>query len=809
MVAIRSIHLNPAGEFDVTKWINDLEITHPSAKDNLMSAWQFCLSVIPQPLTLHVNSETLTLEHSLINPPLHNQSAAIKAGQIKEEPKKDELRKEEVKKEESKKPSEQDIVTAIWRGLEMVEILTALNMDNDTLVASLLFPWVNNQLISVESVTEQFGEKITALIRGVLQMDAIRELKSAQIHRMGTNQIDNMRKMLLAMVDDFRCVVIALAERIVFLRELKDAPEDERVLAAKASSSIYAPLANRLGIGQLKWEIEDYCFRYLKPNEYKQIANLLDERRLDRQEYIQQFVKNLQQEMISEGINAEVYGRPKHIYSIYKKMQKKHLNFEELYDVRAIRIVVERLQDCYAALGVVHTHHRHIPSEFDDYIANPKPNGYQSIHTVVLGPQGKALEIQIRTRQMHEDAELGVAAHWKYKEGTNKNSKSALEERINWLRKLLTWQEEMIDSSELLEEVRSQVFDDRVYVFTPQGDVIDLPNGSTPLDFAYHIHSDIGNRCIGAKVAGRIVPFTYQLQMGDQIEIITQKTPNPSRDWLNPHSGYLTSSRARAKVQNWFRKQDKDKNILAGKQILEDELSQLAISLKDAEKYLLKKYNVTHIDEFLASLGAGDIRIQQMANYLAAQFNKVSAKEQDEEVFKQLTESISNKNKAKTEHQKQREKEKVKGRVVVDDVGNLLHHLAGCCQPIIGDSILGFITQGRGISIHRSDCEQFLELQHQYPERIVEAKWGETYSSGHQLTLRVISNDRSGLLRDITTVLANEKINVLGINSRSDVKNQTATIDMKIEIYNLDALGRTLIKLNQIKGIIEAKRLSS
>jgi GTP pyrophosphokinase len=391
--------------------------------------------------------------------------------------------------------------------------------------------------------------------------------------------------------------------------------------------------------------------------------------------------------MKEENVRAEVYGRPKHIYSIWRKMQKKHLAFDELFDVRAVRIVAERLQDCYAALGIVHTHFRHLPDEFDDYVANPKPNGYQSIHTVVLGPGGKTVEIQIRTKQMHEDAELGVAAHWKYKEGTSGGARSGHEDRIAWLRKLIAWQEEMADSGEMLDEVRSQVFDDRVYVFTPKGDVVDLPAGSTPLDFAYHIHSDVGHRCIGAKIGGRIVPFTYQLQMGDQIEIITQKQPNPSRDWLNPNLGYVTTSRGRSKIHAWFRKQDRDKNILAGRQILDDELEHIGISLKEAEKHLLPRYNFNELDELLAAIGGGDIRLNQMVNFLQAQFNKPSAEEQDAAALKQLQQ--------KTYAPQQRSKDN--GRVVVEGVGNLMHHIARCCQPIPGDDIVGFITQGRGI----------------------------------------------------------------------------------------------------------------
>ncbi|MBI6549451.1 GTP diphosphokinase [Xenorhabdus lircayensis] len=742
MVAVRSAHLTPAGEFAVDKWIASLNITSPQSSEKLAETWRYCHEKVQD----HPDAELL-----------------------------------------------------LWRGVEMVEILSTLSMDNDSMRAALLFPILNAKLLDSETVTETFGEAITNLVNGVLEMDAIRQLKATHTDSICSVQVDNVRRMLLAMVEDFRCVIIKLAERIAHLREVKDASEDERVLAAKECSNIYAPLANRLGIGQLKWELEDFCFRYLHPDEYKKIAKLLHERRIDREQYIEKFVTTLRKYMLKEGVRGEIYGRPKHIYSIWRKMQKKSLSFDELFDVRAVRIVVERLQDCYAALGIVHTHHRHLPDEFDDYVANPKPNGYQSIHTVVLGPNGKTLEIQIRTRQMHDDSELGVAAHWKYKEGTaiGGGKSGSYESRITWLRKLITWQEEMSDTGEMLDEVRSQVFDDRVYVFTPKGDVIDLPTGSTPLDFAYHIHSDVGHRCIGAKIGGRIVPFSYQLQMGDQIEIITQKQPNPSRDWLNPNLGYVTTSRGRAKIHNWFRKQDRDKNIIAGRQMLDNELAHLGITVKEAEKELIARYNVHSLEEVLAGIGVGDIRIHQLVNFLQSKFNKTTAEEEDREALRNLE------NKTYTP----RSITKDNGRIVVEGVGNLMHHIARCCQPIPGDEIIGFITRGRGISIHRADCDQLVELEASSPERIVDAVWGESYSSGYSLVVRVLANDRSGLLRDITTILANEKVNVLGVSSRSDVKQQLATIDMNIEIYNLQVLGRVLAKLNQLPDVIEARRL--
>ena len=479
-------------------------------------------------------------------------------------------------------------------------------------------------------------------------------------------------------------------------------------------------------------------------------------------------------------------------------MQKKHLEFDGLYDVRAVRIIVQKLQDCYTALGIVHTHFKHLPKEFDDYVANPKPNGYQSIHTVVLGKGGKPVEVQIRTQQMHDDAELGVAAHWKYKEGTT-GSLSAYEEKIAWLRKLLAWQDDISDSGELMAEIRSQVFDDRVYVFTPKGEVIDLPTGSTPLDFAYAIHSEIGHRCIGAKVGGRIVPFTYQLQMGDQVDIITQKNPNPSRDWLNPNLGFTHTAKSRAKIQAWFKKQDRDKNVPAGKELLDNEIARLNMSLKQVEQFALPRYNLKTLEDLYSGIGSGDIRLNHLINFLQSKLIKTSAEEADQEILRHVANKSANLAQQKTEPQN--------GYVIVEGVGNLMHHMARCCQPIPGDVIAGYITMGRGISIHRIDCEQFLELQAAHPERVVESMWGSSATGGFHLNIRIVAGDRNGLLRDITTVLANEKISVLSVSSRSDTKKQVATIDMQIELHNVDVLSKILTRLEKLDDVIEAKRL--
>ncbi|UPW17422.1 GTP diphosphokinase [Agarivorans sp. TSD2052] len=690
----------------------------------------------------------------------------------------------------------QQIHSCLNKGKEMVEILVTLNMDLPTLKAALLFPFVESGLIAKDKLAQQFSEEVVKLQFDAAQMDAMKVLRTGQNKSLSAGQIDNVRRMLLAMVGDVRAIVIKLAERICFLREVKNESEDIRVLAAKESQDIYAPLANRLGIGQLKWELEDFTFRYLHPDTYKLIAKQLDEKRIARTDYIEDFVNKLQQDISAANIKAEVYGRPKHIYSIWRKMQKKDLSFDKLFDVRAIRIVAEKLQDCYAILGVVHTSWHHIPSEFDDYVANPKPNGYQSIHTVVVGPEGKTIEVQIRTKQMHEESELGVAAHWKYKEGGS-GGRTDFEDKIAWLRKLLAWQDDIAENGSMLEELRSQVFDDRVYVFTPSGEVIDLPAGSTPLDFAYYVHSQVGHRCIGAKIGGRIVPFTYQLSTGEQVEIITQKESSPSRDWLNPNLGYVKSSRARTKIATWFKKQDKDKNQVVGKDLLEAELSKHGFKMSDVES-CVERFNVKTLDDLLAAIGAGDVRLNQLVHYLQATLNKPTAEELDRQALETITK--------KAEHHGQKKK-RAKDAIVVDGVGNLMTHVARCCQPIPGDSIKGFITQGRGISIHSVDCEQLAELVSRTPERVIDAVWGGKDSGGYNLTIRIVANDRSGLLRDITTVLANDKVNVQGMQSNSDTKSQTATIDMDIEIYNLETLSRVLSKINQLNHIIEARRL--
>ncbi len=701
---------------------------------------------------------------------------------------------------EETEETEQTGTSLLTYGVEMVEILMTMGMDMDTLKVALIYPFFDAKLYDLEQIEVIYGAPLAQLLIAVVEMDAIRTLQ-AKSHKPSANQVDNLRRMLMAIVADVRAIVIKLAERICHLREVKNASEEERVLAAKEISDIYAPLANRLGIGQLKWELEDLSFRYSHPDTYKRIAKLLHERRLDREQFIERFVQQVKQGIEATGAKVEVYGRPKHIYSIWKKMQKKNLEFSDLYDVRAVRVIAAEIQDCYAALGVIHTLFRPIPSEFDDYVANPKANGYQSIHTVVtVGDENKPVEVQIRTKQMHDDAELGVAAHWRYKEGTDAGKQGSYEEKIAWLRKLLAWQDDMTESGSLVDELRSQVFEDRVYVFTPKGDVVDLPLGSTPLDFAYYVHSMVGHRCIGAKISGRIVPFTYELQTGDQIEIITQKNPNPSRDWLLPNLGYVKSARARAKIATYFKRLDRDKNVALGKELLEVELQKINLQLADAS-CAFDRFNANTLDDLLAQIGSGDARLNQVVNQIKQQLLQPSAEEADQKALELVDQQVQ-------KSQSQAKKKQTKDHIVVEGVGNLMTHIARCCQPIPGDSIEGYITQGRGISIHREGCIQLSELSSRHPERIIDAIWGDDFTGGYSITLIVIANDRGGLLRDLTTILANDKVHVMGMNSRTDVKRHTVTLEMNIELHNKDTLSHIVHRLEQVKGVLSAKRLN-
>ncbi len=675
-------------------------------------------------------------------------------------------------------------------GLQMADILAELKLDQSSVVAAVLYRAVRENRLSLDVVEQKFGEEVAALVKGVQGMAAISAIQNparTQVLGQQQDQLEKVRKMLVSIVDDVRVALIKLAERTSAMRAVKNADRERRQRVAREVFEIYAPLAHRLGIGYIKWELEDLAFRYLKPQDYKKIARLLDERRVDREQYIQDTMARIREALSAEGINAEVSGRVKHIYSIWRKMKRKGVEFRELYDIRAMRIYVDHVQECYAALGIVHSLWNHIPKEFDDYIATPKENGYQSLHTAVVGPDGKTLEVQIRTHAMHEEAELGVCAHWKYKGTDTQNESDSYEEKLNWLRQVLDWQEEIGQGMEgLADQWRLDVEPDRVYVFTKDGHVVDLPVGATPVDFAYRVHTEVGNKCRGAKVAGRIVPLNSTLKTGDQVEILTASNAVPSRDWLNSSLGYVGTSRARAKIVSWFRQQDKDSNITAGRSMLEAELKRLGVS---GVKYdaLAENMKLQDDEELFAKVGAGDLRTLQVVH--AAQ-RLLEPEQESTFEFKPRPPKSSRSD----------------SDVIVEGVGNLMTQMANCCSPLPGDPIIGYITLGRGISIHRMDCSNALQLREQEPDRLIEVHWGQQHESTYPVQVLVMSYDRPGLIRDITMIVANERVNVTDMHTTTNPSDNIAQMTLTLEISCLEVLGKVLAKINQLPNVLDAHR---
>nr|WP_289110660.1 GTP diphosphokinase [uncultured Halomonas sp.] len=677
-------------------------------------------------------------------------------------------------------------------GLEMADILADLKLDQPALEAAVLYRAVREGLLSLEAVTKRFGDEVAKLIDGVLQMAAI-SYPLAPNHGMSQhNQQENLRKMLVNMVGDVRVALIKIAERTCALRQVKDAPREKCLQVAREVADIYAPLAHRLGIGQINWELEDLSFRYLHEDEYKAIAKLLAEKRLDRDRYIHDVVETLKSLMEAQHIHRyDVSGRAKHIYSIWRKMKRKRIDFSQVHDVRAVRILVPEVTDCYTVLGIVHSRWHHVPNEFDDYIANPKKNGYQSLHTAVLGPENKVLEIQIRTFAMHDEAELGVCAHWRYK-GHDTNAKSrSYEEKIAWLRQVLEWQDEVGGFGDLREGLSSDVAPDRIYVFTPDGHVIDLPRIATPIDFAYRVHTEIGHLCRGAKVNGRIVPLTYKLKTGQQIEILTATKGGPSRDWLNPSLGYVGPSRARAKIQAWFKHQARDQNLDEGRTLFEREMRRLDVEGLDLAK-LAKAVNYQNADDMYAALGAGDLRIGQVLHQAQQLFGETDDQEQLDRLL------------AKPRRQPSKA---TQSDITVLGVGNLKTSMANCCRPVPGEPIVGFITQGRGVTVHRQDCPNILQLRMEEPQRIIEVEWGERAHTRYPVTIEIQAWDRSGLLRDVTGLLGNEKVNVLAVNTLTDTDEGIARLRITLEVDGLESLGRLFSRIQQLPNVTEVRRL--
>ena len=676
----------------------------------------------------------------------------------------------------------QDQPTNLPNSLDVALILSELGADITTLVVTLLSDSRLNDTGYLENIKQTFDKDIAQMAKNLRW---VHDFHLDMDNLAAPEQAERLRRMLLSMVEDVRVVLIKLAYRVQRLRILADEPEDVRTQIARESMEIFAPLANRLGIGQLKWELEDLSFRYLEPMAYRRIAKLLEERREDREKYIREVVDGIRDMVAEVGIQAEIYGRPKHIFSIWKKMAGKQKEFDELFDVRAVRITVDTVQDCYTVLGLVHGKWRHIAKEFDDYIANPKENGYQSLHTAVYGPQGKPLEIQIRTHAMHQFAEYGVAAHWLYKEGLSKADEN-LERGITSLRKLLDPNETRDD--ELVESFQTELYPDRVFILTPRGKVMDLPQGSTPLDFAYAVHTEIGHRCRGAKVNGRIVPLTYELQNGEQVEVLTGKEPGPSRDWMNPALGYLQTSRARAKVKSWFRQQDYVQNAHDGKIAFDREVNRLDVHKVNAMD-VAKKLKLQTEEEMYAALGRGDISAAQIASALHALYHA-----ENKQALPLTTRKPSARRTSPSDE------------VHVRGVGNLLTSIANCCKPVPGDEIIGYITQGQGITVHRKDCTNILNLEANKNDRLIEAQWGGSESRTYPVSIYIEAIDRQGLLRDVSKVFADEHVDVIGVNTLSNKDEQSAVMTITAEISDLEQLSLVMDKLSQLANVSKVTR---
>jgi GTP pyrophosphokinase len=672
-------------------------------------------------------------------------------------------------------------------GIALAVDLAKLNLDPATRAAGVLFAVPQHLDGYREKVESTFSAEVAGIVASVGKLHQLRlvtrDVASQEKGAGRAAQAEVLRKMLLAMVEDIRAVMLRLASRTQTLRWLVKGDPEVRRQFAQETLDIYAPLANRLGVWQLKWELEDLSLRFLEPETYKRIAGLLDEKRAERAAFIAETMDRLSREIAAAGIAAQISGRPKHIYSIWNKMKSKGRDFSELYDVRGLRVLVDEVRDCYTVLGIVHNLWTPIPKEFDDYISRPKANDYRSLHTAVIGPDGRALEVQIRTHEMHRQAELGVAAHWRYKEGAPAAG-SSYEQKIAFLRQVLAWRDEVVDSSDWVDQFKNAALDDTVYVLTPQGRVIDLPRGATPVDFAYHLHSDVGHRCRGAKVDGAMVPLDYRLENGQRVEIVTAKVGGPSRDWLNPELGYLASNRARTKVRQYFNQIEHEQTAASGRAIVERELQREGRTGEKLEA-LSQRLGFDKLDEFFIAVGREEVGPRALQQ--AIRNEAPAAPVADEPRIGKAGSSGGG------------------GNILVVGVGQLMTQLAKCCRPVPPDPIRGFVTRGRGVSIHRRDCPSLAALLAKNPERALDSDWGQA-TGVFPVDIFVQAHDRQGLLRDISEVLSRDRINVIGVNTLS--RRGIANMQFTAEVTDAAQLARALAGVREVSGVFSAVRRS-
>ncbi|KPU44985.1 GTP pyrophosphokinase [Oxobacter pfennigii] len=674
--------------------------------------------------------------------------------------------------------------------IHVAGILVELGLDTCTVAAGLLHDVIEDTKYTYDDIKENFNEEIAYLVDGVTKLGRI-EYKTKE-----EQQADNIRKMLLAMAKDIRVILIKLADRLHNMRTLKYLPQEKQKSKAKETLEIYAPIAHRLGISKIKWELEDLSLRYLHPAEYYELVEKVAHKRTEREEYLEQVITTLRDRLDSAGIKSDIDGRPKHFYSIYKKMVFKNRNFEQIFDLLALRIIVDSVRDCYAALGIVHTLWKPIPGRFKDYIAMPKPNMYQSLHSTVIGPEGQPFEVQIRSWDMHRTAEYGIAAHWKYKEGSDQED--AFDKKLVWLREILEWQDDTRDPKEFMDGLKIELFTDEVFVFTPKGSVIDLPVDSTPIDFAYRIHTDIGNKCIGAKVNGKMVPLDYKLRTGDIVEIQTTSSGRgPSRDWLK----IVKSSQAKNKIMQWFKKQNREENASKGKEILEKEIKRQGYNYSDLAKQewmeiVLKRFNVQQVDDLFSAIGYGGISPNQVITRLKDEYNKTVKQESND--WRALE-------KAAQEKQAQKKKKESTAGVEVKGADNIMIRFSKCCSPVPGDEIVGYVTKGRGVSIHRKDCQNIIEQLSQNDEKMIEVSWAKVHGTEYQADVQIEANDRQGLLAEITNILTLSKTLVRAINARTS-RDGMAFISLTLQINGTEQLEKIMKDFRKISGIKDVYR---